>query len=259
VTALTLFRSSLRDSLRPKRLAGAAVMALLPAGAALLWKLTARRGFEPDVAYSLIATTMVFGLALVILTVVFCTNVVSQEVEQKTIVYLLTRPVRRWVLLLARYVAALAFVVSALWASDLLLAAVVYGPAHLKGTPVGRDLLILPLGAVAYGALFLLLATLFNKPLVYGLLFAFGYETWVPNLPGSFSKWSLMAYLRVLAPHTETPKAGFNIGELLQFLAPDKITSGLAWKVILLVPVVCLITACAVFSRGQYVPREDTD
>lgn len=259
MTALTLFRSTLRDNLRPKRLAGAAAMALLPAGAALLWKLMARKQFEPDVAYSLIATTMVFGLALVILTVVFCTGVVSQEVEQKTIVYLLTRPVRRWVLLLAKFTAALVFVTAAVCVGDLLLAAVTYGPAHLKGTPVGRDLLILPLGALAYGALFLLLATLFSKPLVYGLLFAFGYESWVPTLPGSFAKWSLMAHLRVLAPHAEPPKAGFDIGELLQLLAPDRIHPGLAWRVILLVPVVCLAAACIAFSCGQYVPREDTD
>lgn len=259
MSALTLFRSSLRDNLRPKKLIGAAVLTLLPAAAALLWKLTARDEWEPDVAYSLITTTMVFGLSLVIMSVVFCTNVVSQEVEQKTIVYLLTRPVRRWSLLLAKFAAALVFVIVAVWVCDLLLATVAYGPGHFKGTPVGRDLLILPLGAVAYGGLFLLLATLFNKPLVYGLLFAFGYESWVPNLPGSFSKWSLMAYLRVLAPHAEPPKSGIDLKDLLQFLSPDEITSGLAWKVIILVPVVCLILASVIFSKGQYVPREDTD
>ncbi len=39
--------------------------------------------------------------------------------------------------------------------------------------------------------------------LLLGLLFAFGWEWWVPNIPGDFAKLSLMAYIRVLAPHPQ--------------------------------------------------------
>jgi ABC-2 type transport system permease protein len=259
VSDLRLFQMSLRDNLRTRKLAGLLGLALLPAVVALVWKAAASKDFDASMAYNLLTPTMVFGLALVILSVVFCTSVISQEVEQKTIVYLLTRPVPRWRLLVVKFLAALLVVVVAVWLSDLCLGLVTYGPMHLKGTPVAKDLATLPVGALAYGSLFLLLATLFNKPLVYGLLFAFGWESWVPNLPGSFSKWSLMAHLRVLAPHTEPPKAGFDIGELLKALSPDEITSTLAWQVLIIVPVVCLVAAMVIFSRGQYVPREDTD
>ena len=93
-----LFKTALRDLTRPKRLIAALILISIPTALAMLlkWRLTVRGEFYPQAVYNTFAPFIVFGFIVVILSVIFATGVVSQEVEQKTIVYLLTRPVPRW-------------------------------------------------------------------------------------------------------------------------------------------------------------------
>jgi ABC-2 type transport system permease protein len=101
---LFLLRTALRDVLRPKRLTAAILLVLLPAAIALLWRgLVPAKQFAPGDAYNSLAASLVFGFILTILSVIYGTGVVSQEMEQRTIVYLLTRPVPRWRILLAKF------------------------------------------------------------------------------------------------------------------------------------------------------------
>ena len=252
---LFLLRTALRDVVRPKRLATALVLVLLPAAVALLWRMLANKGdFVPDDAYNALAASLVFGFILTILSVIYGTGVVSQEIEQRTIVYLLTRPVPRWRLLLAKFAGSALAITVTVWASAVLLAVVVYGPGRAFSGPLGRDLRILPVGALAYGSVFLLLATLLPRPLTFGLLFAFGWESWVPNLPGSFGRLSIMAHLRALAPHVASEKsAGF-----LDLFDTD-IRPWQARLVLSLVIVLALLASLVVFSVREYAPREDTE
>ncbi len=253
---LFLFRNGLRDFTRPRRLVWPVVLSLLPALLAILWR-TLAVDFHPDIAYNTLEAGMVFGFVLVVLSVVFCTDVVAQEVERRTIVYLLTRPVPRWRILLARFAAALLVTLVAAAAASFALALATCGPAHFGDAHFGHDVKILTVGALAYGALFLLLATLLNRPLTYGLLFAFGWETWVPSLPGRFGKVSVMAHLRVLAPHPLPESGGVDLTALMTALNPVEITPSYAWRALLGVILVALPAALVVFSLREYAPRDD--
>lgn len=258
MTILYLFKTALKDVTRPGRALVAVLLALAPMAIAIAWRLTAGpKHFPRELAYSSLESGFVFSFTLVILSVMLATGVVSQELEQKTIVYLLTRPVRRISILLTRFAAALSMVVVTSLASTLVLALTVYGPSHLHGSPVGRDLLILPIGALAYGAVFLFFATFIARPLIWGLLFAFGWEWWVPSLPGNFKMVSLMAYLRVLAPHASPEGDNVDIFAIMSGLVPTKITSTLSWEVLAAVIVIGLVGAMYVFSTKEYVPRDD--
>ncbi|HEY3413468.1 MAG TPA: ABC transporter permease [Armatimonadota bacterium] len=256
---LYLIKPALKEVSRPGRALIATLLALAPAAIALAWRWSAGpTHFPRELAYNSLESGFVFSFTLVILTVMLATGVISQELEQKTIVYLLTRPVRRISILLSRFAAALLMIVATSWVSTLALALTTYGLAHLHGSPVGRDLLILPIGALAYGAVFLCLATLIARPLLWGLLFAFGWEWWVPSLPGNFRMASLMAYLRVLAPHaTQDGGEATDIFAILSGLVPTKITAALSWEVLLTVIVVAMAGAMVVFSTKEYVPRDD--
>jgi hypothetical protein len=318
---------------------------------------------------------------LPILAVVFGTGVISQEMEQKTIVYLLTRPVPRWRILLAKFAAA--WIVTSVTAilATLALAAVTHQPGagsgqtrlhpeaianerklcealQLPETPVAeyvadrlsgrtrqwlndwdpekpprqrlvqaiindlnrliahdaafytqerfsgiqltedvqqliaekprgealarrnrllleaafpetfrplrttlsqvpRDALILPLGALAYGAVALLLATMIGRALVVGLFLAFGWETWVPILPGNFKLVSVMTYLRALAPHARPETASSDLMSLFTAINPESVPAALAWTVLACVSVGCLALSMLVFSFKEYVPRDD--
>jgi ABC-type transport system involved in multi-copper enzyme maturation permease subunit len=378
---LFLFRQAIRDLLRPKKIVLSLVMILLPALVALLWRLGAGADFRVEVAYNLLCALLVFGFILVIQTVVFSTGVIAQEIEQKTITYLLIRPIARWRIALAKYLAAVVVITVSVWLSCALLALTTYGFSGMRPSPllktsqikdpqsllkklketndmlsfhlgtnlrrrtqealekydpekppapelvqsvVGslnrlmvkeslyekqrfeevvlpaetqallaanprgeaalarlnralleaaypkeitradqplnqlrRDFLVLPVGVLAYSALFLLVATLVARPLIFGMLFAFGWESWVPSLRGNFEKMSLMAYLRVLAPH-EQPDAGLGgAGQALIAFNPATITPKLAWTVLSGVFLVALALALLVFSIREYTPRED--
>ncbi|HTE21239.1 MAG TPA: ABC transporter permease, partial [Armatimonadota bacterium] len=241
---LYLLLHALRDLRRPKRLGTALVLGMLPAVVAGIWRLTARSGtFQGETVYNTLAATLVFGFILVILAVIFGTGVISQEIEQKTITYLLTRPLPRWRILLIRLVAAVVGITLTLWLAALLLALVTLGPRGFDMQRLGRDLLILPLGALAYGSLFLLVGTLLNRPLLWGLAYAFGWESWVGSLPGHFQKLSLMAYLRVLAPHPQPQGESVDIGSLLAAFNPQTISPTFAGRVLVAVIVVALALA----------------
>jgi ABC-2 type transport system permease protein len=251
---LFLLRTALRDVVRPRRLTTAVVLALLPGAIGLLWRTLANKGdFVPGDAYNALAASLVFGFILTILSVIYGTGVVSQEIEQRTIVYLLTRPVPRWRILLAKFAGSTLAITLTVWVSAILLAVAVYGPGRAFTGPLARDLRILPVGALAYGSVFLLLATLLPRPLTFGLLFAFGWETWVPSLPGSFARLSIMSHLRALAPHVASEKSAF-----LDLFDTD-ITPWQARLVLGLVIAIALLAALFVFSHREYAPREDTE
>lgn len=256
---LLLFRFAVRDQLRSKKVVAALVLVLLPGLFAVLQRFADPQEFHPEVVYNVLSASVVFGFVLVMMSVVFGTGVVSQEIEQKTIVYLLTRPVPRWRILLVKFAAATAAITVTAWSASLVLALATYGPREALRSSILRDLQILLAGALAYGALFVLLAALLNRPLMYGLFFAFGWESWVPYLPGNFKKLSVMTYLRVLAPHPRPEGESIELGELLNLMNPQAISQPYAWKVLLAVIVVALVGALVVFSVNEYVPREDAE
>ncbi len=390
---LYLFQNALRDLLRPKKLIVAFVLIAIPSLLALFIRFKSH-DYRPEEIYGVLVPGLVFGFILVILAVVFGSGVVSQEIEQKTIVYLLTRPVPRWRILLMKFAAAVIVITLTSWLATLAIGLVLFGfggadssenlltPSDVKDGPafvarfrdsqdplssylreslsdqdkfvlavsdagagvspgdvqgagllqqgqgvvaiaqlrsvlsalnrviqhhksiytperfaqahlsestrrqieehptgkalnrlnrallsdaysdlliqprtaaewVSHDLWVLPLGALAYGGLFLFLATILNRPLLYGLVFAFGWESWVPNMPGDFNKVSLMSYLRALAPHAVPPDVGA--------LSPQTITSGTAWVVLIGFSLFILAAACVIFSTNEYVPREDAE
>jgi len=257
---LLLYRTALRDLIRPRRLLAALPLVVMPAALALLWKTLDRRDrFEPETVYNSVSGLLVFGFILVILAVLFGTGVVSQEMEQRTILYLLSRPVARVRILLAKFAGAWTGITVTAWLAALLLAETVFGPAGLAHPAFTRDLLVLPVGALAYGAFFLLLATAVNRPLIFGLSFAFGWESWAPNLPGMFQRLSIMTYLRVLAPHPrpDEQEGGRRIEDLFAVLNPDVISPTHARWVLLGTIVVTVALAVLVFSLREYAPRDD--
>ncbi len=261
---LSLFRSSLRDAFRPRRLAILLVVAFLPALLGLLWRLLSPAGkFDPESVYDSLVPSLIFSFSLTILSVIYSTNIVSQELEQRTIVYLLTRPLPRWRILVAKFAASLLIVIGTTMLSTVLLALVLFGVSRFGTAGVGPDLLALLLGGFAYGSLFLLLAVLLPRPLIYGLLFVFGWETWVPTLPGAFAKISIMTYLRALSAREITPDAAPDTGGniLLAFGSAPKIVVPMsqAWGVLVAVTVVALTLALLIFSTREYAPRDDAE
>ncbi len=255
---LLLYHLAVRDILQLKRIALVAPLAAIPALIALFWRMAAPNGFVPAVAYNTLAGLMLVFI-LVLFAAIFSTGVISQEIEGRTILYLLTRPIPRARILTAKFLGAVSGMCITIWAATLLLAVCAYGPARMLDGAVLRDLLVLPLGSLAYGAFFLFIATALNKPLIYSLFFAFGWESWIPLLPGLFKNVSILTYLRVLAPHPNPVDEGQRLAAFFNTISPNNIPEWAAWLVLSLVTVGSLALALLVFSIREYAPREDAE
>lgn len=278
---LLIAREALRDAFAPRRLITAGILVALPSLIGLIIRaITPDARWEPGDVYDQIAALLIFGFTLTILAVVYGTSVIGQEMEQRTIVYLLTRPVPRWRILLAKSLVACVVVVVISVVTLLCLAITIFGPAHIREAGLWPDIRSLAIGAFAYSSLFVLLGAMVPRPLLFALLFVFGWESLVPHLPGSFARVSVMSYLRVLSAREANSADPADTGDLaaggdatggggsnnpasliMKFTQPPSlmITDKQAWLILGIVTVVALIAAMVIFSRREYTPREDQE
>ena len=195
----------------------------------------------------------VLALASAILT----NWIVSAEVEKKTIVYLLTRPIPRWALLLGRYLASVTMVT---FVGILCLIGVSLG-TYSQLLPSGSQSLssieAIVLGSFAYGALFLTLSLLLNRSMLVSLLFAFGWEASIPNLPGTAYWFSIFTHLITVAHRGKAPPVNNKLDLLTVSLNAGKLTMFQSVSVLIGIIVVALGIGVLLFSNFEYVPRED--
>lgn len=232
------------------------VIALALFGMAVLFKRVNPQK-TPEEMYALLSSILVFRL-LPLASAIFSTAVVSQEVEQKTIVYLLTRPVPRAQLIGMRTLASITVVALVTFLGAILVSGAVHGGGALGNPLLWRDLKAIVIGSAAYGALFVFVSLLINRAMIVCLLFAFAWETSVPNMPGSMYYLSITSYLTAIA---ERPAAA--TGDFMQLLAGafgnNTLTPGVAIPAMLLLTGVCAVAAMAWFTKFEYVPREDAE
>ncbi len=139
-----------------------------------------------------------------ILGVFYGTSLMADEVEDKTITYLFTRPVRRGAVLFGKYLAYLACTVFVVLPSVMLVYLLI---VPMQGSLGGsfldllKDLALLTLGLAVYGALFAFIGAKFKRPLLVGLIFIFGWEQAALAFPGYLKRFTVAYYLQALVPH----------------------------------------------------------
>lgn len=155
---------------------------------------------------SFIIVNVYVYILLAVVTLFYGTSLVSEEVEEKTITYLLMRPVPRPTIYVGKYLAYLVVGLALLIPSATLtfLIAMLADPAGEAGRHLPilfQDLAVLALGVLAYGALYALFGTVTKRPVLIGLGFAVVWETIVSFVPGYLNKLTIKHYLVALLPH----------------------------------------------------------
>ena len=140
-----------------------------------------------------------------LLGVFYGTALIADEVEDKTITYLFTRPVSRGAVLVGKYLAYLGCTGLVVLPSVMLVFFLV---VPLLGGSIGtsfpdlmKDLALLAAGLAVYGALFALVGAWFKRPLLTGLVFIFGWEPIVVVVPGYMKRFTVSYYIQGLVPH----------------------------------------------------------
>ena len=188
-----------------------------------------------------------------ILGVFYGTSLIADEVEDKTITYLFTRPIPKGAVLVGKYLAYLVSTIFVVLPSVMLVYLLI---VPMQGTLGGsfldlvKDLTLLALGLAVYGAVFAFIGAKFKRPLLIGLVFIFGWEQAALAFPGYLKYFTVAFYLQALVPHA-MPKG--STVELIQAIFRE--TPGLMTSLVglFVIWVVFLTLAALVVERREYV------
>ncbi len=160
------------------------------------------------------AGTVVFGgmiwllyvrFAVPVLGVFYGTSLIADEVDDKTITYLFTRPIPRRAVLFGKYAAFVVctalLVLPSVVVVFFLVIPTLQGSIAAAFPSLLADLGMLTVGLIAYGAVFALVGARMKRPLTVGLVFAFGWEPTVMLLPGYLKRLTVSYYLQALVSH----------------------------------------------------------
>ena len=182
------------------------------------------------------------------------TSLVADEVEDRTITYLFTRPIPRGSIVVGKYLAYLActslVVLPSVMAAFLLMTPIAGGSIGEAFPSLIKDLGLLALGLAVYGAVFAFVGARVPRPLVVGLVLVFGWEQVALIVPGYLRRFTVAYYLQSLVPHAMPADDTMSAIQSL-FSAPPSAASSIAWLFAILA--VALWLAAKTLESREYV------
>lgn len=239
-----------------KRLKMAVLLFLLPALLTLFVVYAGPTGSNEIYALALVG---LLGSALIPFVSVFWGSaVLTDEVEGKTLVFLWTRPAGRARLFLVKFVTACAWLLALCTVAVVSSYVISYarsGAHSVAGNALIMvwDIRALALGSVCYAALALFFASLVKRPLILGLLYAYGWENIALVLPGFLQRFSIRYNMLTLATQQEAEKSE----NLLQKLLEKAEITELQAMLTLGLTTVVLVAAALWIIRGREFLGDD--
>lgn len=195
------FRSHLEHVAWSRRALLCLALALLPLVVALLVSQTSARVSPGELATTIGAWLQV-QVVVPLLCLIAGSSAIAEEVEDRTITFVFSRPVARQALLFGRLGAILVFLTVLLALTTLGL---LWISESARGSgPILDDSIRWPLlwavlaGGVAYTTLFAVLGVFTRFPVILGVLYVLVIEALFANLPSGLQSWTVQFYLRSL-------------------------------------------------------------
>ena len=176
-------------------------------------------------------------------------HAVAEEVQDKTITYLFSRPIPRWSLPLGKYLGNLA-VTTPLLCVSLALVYVVSLLTYPSEIPpelpwLGRGLVAVCLAAVLFGAISTAFGTLFSgHPFVVNLIFLLIVEVGVSHIPG----WTKLVAMNV---HLRAVAGVYQAGSTLSIADPE-LTGGVSLVVLVAMSLVWIGLTAGWSGAAEY-------
>ncbi len=207
--------------------------------------------FTPAQVFGTLMSTAVIHFLVVFVTLFYGTALISEEVEGKTLTYLFVRPIPKPTIMAGK-LAALVWI-----SSFLVLPSIFFSYLILYLRPnmvpfledigtLAKDMGIVFLALLAYGAFFSLLGAWIKHSILAGLVYAFGWEGVVSYLPGFTRKLTVTHYIQSIFPHDDTASA-------LAMMIGERTPPMEAILTLLLMTVLFALTACLILREREYV------
>ena len=198
-----LLRTHLTRVLFSRRIALCALIALGPSVlAALVLKGQHDEPPPPIEIATFPGWFLLLQIVVPIVSLIAGSAVISEEIEDRTITFLFTRPFPRAGLLLGRWCATALILALLLGGSALLLGLVIETLAPDGLPPRAQAEVIAPLckmavaGGAVYSALFAVIGVFLKRPMIVGLAYTFVIEGVLANLPGKSQGLAVLYHLR---------------------------------------------------------------
>jgi ABC-2 type transport system permease protein len=210
-----------------------------------------RTPFTSGIIFGALISTAVVHFLVVFVTLFYGTALISEEVEGKTLTYLFVRPIPKTTIMLGKYLALV-------WISCLLVLptvvlsyCILYVRADLTPfmqdmSTLAADLAIIFLAILAYGAFFGLIGAWLRHSILFGLVYAFGWEGIISYLPGFTRKLTITHYIQSILPHQDTAAA-------IAMLIGERTGPGESILTLLLLTGLFLATASLILREKEYV------
>ena len=205
--------------------------------------------------FGLMVWVFYLRFAVPVLAVFYGTSLMADEVEDKTITYLFSRPIPRGAVLLGKYLAYVVCTVAVVLPSVVLVYLLILSRpgSSLAGgfMDLVKDLVVIVLGLAAYGAVFAWVGAQFKRPLLTGLAFVFAWEPAMLVIPGYLRRFTVAYYLQGLVPQA-MPTDDSTVSLLTSlFREFPSVGTSLSWLVIITATTLWL--AMRTVTRREYV------
>ena len=237
-TYFALFKLTLRQLFWSRRGLLIVIGGLVPLVIALVFRFK-EQGTTSVNTFIPYMTFIFYGFLTNLCAIFYGSAIVSDEIDGRGLTYLQMRPLRKSLILLSKFAAYMIGTIVLIGISHLLLTGIMETHPKLKDRllVVGMSFYYtgsLSLGLLAYGAFAVLLSVRFKHPVLWGLLFVFGWEriTIFPPMPIGIKRISLTHYLMTLFPEFNLRRD--MLDDMLGKTPPE------VWVAVL---VICVLTA----------------
>lgn len=252
-----VFDLSLDGMIWSRRSVMMAILLGLPVVFALVYRIFLAAKMPPHLSgfdlYGVVIAFYYVRNVLPLAALFYATALIADEVEGKTLTYLLTRPIRRNAILAGKYAAYLVTTLTlslpaAVLTFFLLATARGWSGIGAAVPDLFRDLGVMALALAVYGAFFTFLGVSLRRPVIPGLLFLFVWEL-AANLPGYLPRMTITAWLRSLVRHRPAQEGVADMfGQVLPL--------ALSLEVLAAMLIAFLAGSIWIFSTREYVMEQ---
>lgn len=252
--------------MRRKRLALAAIIAFLPVliPLALAFLSTSQFAESGNVVFVRLIEELHINVFIPLLALFFAGMLVAEDIETRTMPYILTRPIPRSAWVIGRFGAFLIVAAAIMLFSTVLTFAASTTHAALELTSRSdlalllHYLCVMMIALPAYGGFAVFLGAYTRRPIIYGVIFFYGWQYVATLVPGLVDFFTIKKYIEALLPVMATQRHVSEIQTALGTFQREVFmpSAGKAALTLIMITVITLaLTVLAVHKREYAADR----
>jgi len=203
---INVYRITFGQTIKSKRTLFVAILSFLPVLFTAYYRIAEPQNLIPP--NLVLHHIMIFYLLFVsmLVSLFYGTAVVGDEIDNKTIIYLFTRPIPKYAIIIGKYIAYIVGVILVVIPPILISFLIIVTDADMSTdlnttlTIFSRQIGVIVLSLLVYGSIFTFSGAMMKHAMIIGLLFAFGWEKIMLIVPGIVRKFSVVHYLVSIFP-----------------------------------------------------------